>query len=342
MQFACFTWTMTESLLARPVNKISTRNPYKVTGVSGGTVKTVESNDDLDMEVVLSGAELCVRAEEPEDDSSEDMALNLAAEYGDAGMRQTKSCLKISTQKKSLEAVYKESVLARIKSPTFKSHLEDNLEATGHTISESTSSSCFAEELLPCEEETDQEPAEKSGESSSEKSVEMVPMTSRGVSLTAAATVSSSRRPIKCLKWGHCEIRNYDLTIGDNPACLQGAPIQLSWEYDERVIAVPVDEYESKRPPRRKQRQLFLNREVREKMLHEYGYKRADVCRAVRQANVDRNNRKTTVMNLKFTWFYELAESTQKKFRRSACGYTDEREIEKLWQKAEKAALKKA
>jgi hypothetical protein len=218
-----------------------------------------------------------VRAEEPEDDSIEDKALTLAVEYGESvrGGR-IRSCLKVETQKKSIGTIYKESIIARAAVSSGKSILTDkeDLEVTGHTCNTSASESSHASTGM---NGIGQENGLKtiSGESSSETA----PLQAAPSATTPVSTLPPQPRPVpsKRLAWGRIEIRKYDLTIGNNPACLAGAPIQLSWNYDEQVIVVPVDEYETYRPPRRKQRQLFLNREVRDKMLHEYGYKRTDI-----------------------------------------------------------------
>lgn len=48
----------------------------------------------------------------------------------------------------------------------------------------------------------------------------------------------------KSVKFDKIIIREYAMTVGDNPSCSGGAPISLGWEYNADHTEVSVDEYE--------------------------------------------------------------------------------------------------
>mmetsp|Transcript_14900 Transcript_14900/g.24417 ORF Transcript_14900/g.24417 Transcript_14900/m.24417 type:complete len:161 (+) Transcript_14900:235-717(+) len=63
------------------------------------------------------------------------------------------------------------------------------------------------------------------------------------------------------------EIREYEQCLGDCPATQAGAPIQLSWNYEEKQ-SISLDEYEEARKPRRRRSELILGvMERRQKLL---------------------------------------------------------------------------
>merc|ERR1739844_164838 len=49
------------------------------------------------------------------------------------------------------------------------------------------------------------------------------------------------------VKFGNIEIREYALTVGDNPSCSK-APISLSWDYNPVHKNYTIDEYERHHP----------------------------------------------------------------------------------------------
>ena len=52
-------------------------------------------------------------------------------------------------------------------------------------------------------------------------------------------------------------VREYEQCLGDCPATQEGAPISLSWAYEERK-SISLDEYEEARKPRRRRSELVL------------------------------------------------------------------------------------
>ncbi|OEU10049.1 hypothetical protein FRACYDRAFT_263937 [Fragilariopsis cylindrus CCMP1102] len=79
------------------------------------------------------------------------------------------------------------------------------------------------------------------------------------------------------VSFGTMQIRQYNVTISDNPSCSHGPPIQLSWEYDKgKEIIVSVESYEESRTtdgdnPRREHDQLLLSFHERHFLLIKQG-----------------------------------------------------------------------
>lgn len=74
-------------------------------------------------------------------------------------------------------------------------------------------------------------------------------------------------------------VREYTQTIGDSPSCQLGAPITLSWSYQEKD-SVALDEYEKSRLQRRRRSELIMGVVERRKILVGYGLTLLDVMRA--------------------------------------------------------------
>mmetsp|Transcript_3986 Transcript_3986/g.6135 ORF Transcript_3986/g.6135 Transcript_3986/m.6135 type:complete len:162 (+) Transcript_3986:153-638(+) len=63
-------------------------------------------------------------------------------------------------------------------------------------------------------------------------------------------------------------VREYEQCLGDCPATQEGAPISLSWNYEEKE-SISLDEYEEARKPRRRRSELVLGvMERRQKLIN--------------------------------------------------------------------------
>ena len=60
------------------------------------------------------------------------------------------------------------------------------------------------------------------------------------------------------IHFGEVLVRDYAMILGDNPCVTYGPPVTIDWDYVE-YNALPVDEYEFHRPPRRCLRQMGMN-----------------------------------------------------------------------------------
>mmetsp|Transcript_24953 Transcript_24953/g.38403 ORF Transcript_24953/g.38403 Transcript_24953/m.38403 type:complete len:204 (+) Transcript_24953:80-691(+) len=72
------------------------------------------------------------------------------------------------------------------------------------------------------------------------------------------------------VSFGICEIREYQVIIGDHPSCKSGLPISLGWKHAGTEV-VDIDEYEFIRAPFRSERlsDLYLDEQDRLAILHE-------------------------------------------------------------------------
>mmetsp|Transcript_29964 Transcript_29964/g.42507 ORF Transcript_29964/g.42507 Transcript_29964/m.42507 type:complete len:165 (+) Transcript_29964:135-629(+) len=66
--------------------------------------------------------------------------------------------------------------------------------------------------------------------------------------ISISSEQSSSSREKKRVSFSTLEIREYCLTIGDNPTCIDGLPISLDWEHTEKST-IGIHTYESLKVP---------------------------------------------------------------------------------------------
>ena len=103
------------------------------------------------------------------------------------------------------------------------------------------------------------------------------PSASSHNSFSFPSSLSSSPQLKRNVSFGNMQIRQYNVTISDNPSCSHGPPIQLSWEYDKgKEIIVSVESYEKSRTtdgdnPRREHDQLLLSFHERHFLLMKQG-----------------------------------------------------------------------
>ena len=103
------------------------------------------------------------------------------------------------------------------------------------------------------------------------------PSASSHNSFSFPSLLSSSPQLKRNVSFGNMQIRQYNVTISDNPSCSHGPPIQLSWEYDKgKEIIVSVESYEKSRTtdgdnPRREHDQLLLSFHERHFLLMKQG-----------------------------------------------------------------------
>lgn len=95
------------------------------------------------------------------------------------------------------------------------------------------------------------------------------------------------------------EIREYPITLGDNPGGVQGPPICLDWKHDiEHTVLLLLNEYEAMRPPRRCQEELYLPECLRRWKLLEKGVSMRAMQKASKSAENVRRQRRNTIKNL--------------------------------------------
>jgi len=109
------------------------------------------------------------------------------------------------------------------------------------------------------------------------------------------------------VQFGVCEIREYPVTLGDNPGGNWGPPLTLSWDHDG-TICMSLDEFESQHPPRRTGSQMNLPRSVREDMLRNAGFSWGEIQAGSKEVNKSRGQRRRTRELQQLTGLQELTE----------------------------------
>lgn len=113
-----------------------------------------------------------------------------------------------------------------------------------------------------------------------------------------ASSTYRSSKPSK-VKFDKVIIREYGITAGDNPCCSFGAPISLSWEYDDSIHEViSVDEFEAYRVHERYGRPMRLNVHTRHTMLLNWDVPKEEIIKAAQNCKIAQFERKETLQTL--------------------------------------------
>ena len=104
------------------------------------------------------------------------------------------------------------------------------------------------------------------------------------------------------------EVREHNVTLGDNPSCSNGPPVSIKWEHNNSY-QMSIDDYESERGSRRDKHVMRIPREVRLHLIKKDGVSR----REIRDVIVE--NKKIKVQNQKNKVQHQ--SSAGKKFMRS-------------------------
>eukprot|EP00977_Amphora_coffeiformis_P012371 scaffold3058_cov177-Amphora_coffeaeformis.AAC.8 len=94
-------------------------------------------------------------------------------------------------------------------------------------------------------------------------------------SQTRRTEVVTVQRPKKSVSWSNIEINHHAVVLGDNPSVSSGPPVALGPEL-LHTDSISLSEFEESHPPRREKFQMLLPRMIREDMLKDEGYGRAD------------------------------------------------------------------
>jgi hypothetical protein len=104
------------------------------------------------------------------------------------------------------------------------------------------------------------------------------------------------------------KLREYTLSLGQNPSCSEGPPIELGWEFREQT-PVPLEHYEEikARQPRRRLQELILSNRARRLMLLEK-YTQEELTEAIRLVEQLKRQRVMTCLMLPASALDEAAE----------------------------------
>lgn len=113
----------------------------------------------------------------------------------------------------------------------------------------------------------------------------------------------------KSVRFHTVTIRNYDLTIGDNPWCSCGAPVSIDWTYQSE-INLPLEAYEQHHPPRRKGSELAMPHRLREELLTDTAnIPFSQIIKASRQNEKDQSERSRSMKRFRRQEFYSNLRS---------------------------------
>lgn len=155
----------------------------------------------------------------------------------------------------------------------------------------------------------------------------------RSTPIISAPTIEESDTDLQ-VSFQNVEIREYNVTVGDNPSCTKGVPISIGWKYNEHNVAL--DDYETARPSedRRTQRQMFLPSKERDSMLREAGVARSSMAKAIRETSRIKSKRAQTVNNMGTTHRLEQGlESGLRKLKRAVFRRKKDSEEWEEWKK---------
>ncbi len=139
--------------------------------------------------------------------------------------------------------------------------------------------------------------------------------------IASRETTSPKLEPIResrRVQFHTVQFREYHRALSDNPSPSSGAPIGIGWQYDPQYTFTQVlDEYEADRAGfRRMKRELAIPPDVREEMLRDAGYPRAEIVTAARLARKYKERRVTSVNQVKFDPIMERVDAVRHGVRR--------------------------
>lgn len=132
------------------------------------------------------------------------------------------------------------------------------------------------------------------------------------------AMKDSSKKPMKRnVSFSSLEIREYDITLGDNPSVRKGPPVSLSWDY-KLAGSIDLEKFESNRGRRRSKEEMVLGPKIRQHILrNEAGVSTIDIVDSMSEVQKIKGNRKNSVSSQHLDKVYEVFESASRKIRRT-------------------------
>ena len=135
-------------------------------------------------------------------------------------------------------------------------------------------------------------------------------------------------------------IREHERVAGDNPCVTSGVPLSIGWGYVQHK-PIPLDLYEKSKGPSRDKIEMMVPAAIRKSILRdEFDVSVKDLNEAIKNVNVTKRNRRSTVAGEHMEGLGEVVESVKRKLLRVLKKTTNEKEEQKLWAQAQKAAVK--
>lgn len=135
-------------------------------------------------------------------------------------------------------------------------------------------------------------------------------------------------------------IREHERIAGDNPCVTSGVPLSIGWGYVEHP-AIDFDHYEANKGPSRDKIEMMVPAAVRKQILRdEFKVSVKDINEAMKNVNIAKRQRRNTVASEHMEGWGEVMQSAKRKFGRALKGTTTKKEEQKLWENAQKNAMK--
>ena len=109
------------------------------------------------------------------------------------------------------------------------------------------------------------------------------------------APISSKR--FRRVTFSEVQIRVYEQVLSFNPACSEGAAIEIGWKYRPGKVR-SVDEFEMERPPPVGMEKLALSKNDREAILARQGYSAIELAVSQSEIRIAQMNRMETIHKL--------------------------------------------
>jgi hypothetical protein len=144
--------------------------------------------------------------------------------------------------------------------------------------------------------------------------------TTLGETKTHIHNKKHSKDPLRQVTFHKVYIRYYPMTLGLNPACQYGAPVELDWVYyeDELLPGINIDDYEIRRRKTRrtKLQHLVLSSYRRRDILLALGFEEEQQRVAAKTVETIQWQRSTTRLLLPLSKMEEVAQSAKRKAKR--------------------------
>jgi hypothetical protein len=132
-------------------------------------------------------------------------------------------------------------------------------------------------------------------------------------------TTTAPPRAFKRVRFGFVTIRNYDITMGDNPSVTSGPPVSLNWSYDQ-IPALSVCDFEAFRAAHTRAVDahcLMISAENRRDMLRRAGFTEAQISNNEKRVAKIQNQRARTRMSMPFHLVEHAMRSAGRKMQLS-------------------------
>jgi len=145
---------------------------------------------------------------------------------------------------------------------------------------------------------------------------------------------SSSSTITKSVQFDSVDIREHERFLDFNPSVSSGPAIGLGWEYND-LPTFELNAFETNHPPRRTKTEFQIPRHIREEMLREFGFSRAELAMAVKNINITKRRRQASVAAQEVECTHLAVEWTARRLKK-IIGLRSSYQIEeaKLWKNA--------